>query len=186
MTKKTETSKTTAGSKGSKTRNTARPANKSNATKTPRPIHEPTVDTQPTPVASATNKADKATATKEKKSTGGTRNKKIDHVKHVRSSSYHVYIKRVARRCTAPNKRQISRDGLEVFNDMLSDVYTSIVQQAARMMGVSKTQTMKARDVEAAVLMVLTGELAKRACLMSKEKNAVYKQSLVKGVVESK
>ena len=75
--------------------------------------------------------------------------------------SYKSYINRVLKQ-VHPQVR-LSKKGMMVLNSFCVDTFDQIATEAGRLCKYSKSQTMKSRDIQAAVRLVLPGELSKHA-----------------------
>ena len=75
--------------------------------------------------------------------------------------SYKSYINKVLKQ-VHPQVR-LSNKGMMVLNSFCMDTFEQIASEAGRLVRYSKTQTMSSKDVQAAVRLVLPGELSKHA-----------------------
>merc|ERR1711935_56774 len=89
------------------------------------------------------------------------------------SESFTIYIFRVLKQ-VHPEK-SISKKGMSIMNSFINDIFEKICSEAARLCRYTKKQTLSSREVQAAVRLLLPGELAKHA--ISEGTKAVSKYS---------
>ena len=81
--------------------------------------------------------------------------------KRRKPESYKMYINKVCKQ-VHPTMR-ISKKGMAVLNSFCMDTFEQIANEAGRLVRCSKGQTIGSRDIQAAVRLVLPGELSKHA-----------------------
>ena len=100
--------------------------------------------------------AKKAKATKKAGGAEGEkRRKKADH------SSYSTYIFKVLKQVHP--QTGISRKAMSIMNSFVNDAFEQIATEGGRLVRYSNSQTLGSREIQAAVRLVLPGELAKHA-----------------------
>ena len=102
--------------------------------------------------------AKKGKAVKKSDATEGThekRRKKADH------SSYSTYIFKVLKQVHP--QTGISRKAMSIMNSFVNDAFEQIATEGGRLVRYSNAQTLGSREIQAAVRLVLPGELAKHA-----------------------
>ena len=88
-----------------------------------------------------------------------------------RNQVFSVHLYKVLKQCH-PENVGISKKGMHVLNSLMFDIFEQIVLEAYNILRMTKKRTMTALTVQAAVKLVLTGELAKYA--ISKGTKVVY------------
>ena len=60
-------------------------------------------------------------------------------------------------------KMRISKKGMQIVNNFVTDTFEKIAGEASKLCRINKRSTLGSRDVQAAVRLVLPGELSKHA-----------------------
>ncbi len=89
--------------------------------------------------------------------------------------SYKMYINKVCKQ-VHPSMR-ISKKGMAVLNSFCMDTFEQIAQEAGRLVRSGKGQTLGSRDIQAAVRLVLPGELSKHAVSEATKAMTKYSQA---------
>ena len=91
--------------------------------------------------------------------------KKIDKKlrKKGRHETFSVYIYKVLKQ--VHNDVGISKKSMAIMNSFINDMFEKIAVQAAELCRISKKSTLSAREVQAAVKLVMNGELSKHAII---------------------
>lgn len=77
------------------------------------------------------------------------------------NTSFNLYIFKVLRQILPESS--ISKKGMAVMNSFMVDVFNRLACQASRMRRFAKRKTLSVRDIQSAVRLLLTGELAEIA-----------------------
>ena len=104
-------------------------------------------------------KAKKEKAPKEKKPKAEGEKKKGK--KKRRSESYRIDIYKVLKQVHPDTG--ISSKGMSIVNSFISNIFDKIVNEAGKLVRYNKKGTLSSREVQTAVLLMLSGELAKHA-----------------------
>lgn len=102
--------------------------------------------------------AKKAKVTKKPTGENGDAEKKRKKADH---SSYSTYIFKVLKQVHP--QTGISRKAMSIMNSFVNDAFEQIATEGGRLVRYSNTQTLGSREIQAAVRLVLPGELAKHA-----------------------
>ena len=78
-----------------------------------------------------------------------------------RVESYSTYIYKVLKQVHPDTG--ISKKGMSIMNSFINDVFEKIASEASRLVRYNKKHTLSSREVQAAVRLLLPGELAKHA-----------------------
>lgn len=81
--------------------------------------------------------------------------------KRRRTETFHVYIYRVLKQVHP--ETGISKRSMSIMNSFINDVFEKIASEASRLVRYNKKHTLSSREVQAAVRLLLPGELAKHA-----------------------
>ena len=81
--------------------------------------------------------------------------------KKKRSETFSVYIYRVLKQVHP--ETGISKRSMSIMNSFINDVFEKIATEGARLVRYNKKHTLSSREVQAAVRLLLPGELAKHA-----------------------
>ena len=76
-------------------------------------------------------------------------------------ASFNSYIFKIMKQ-VHPETR-ISKKGIQIINNFVTDTFEKIASEASKLCRIHKGMTMNSRDVQAAIRLVLPGELAKHA-----------------------
>ena len=77
------------------------------------------------------------------------------------AESYKSYINKTLKQVHP--KTRISKKGMMIMNNFVTDTFEKIAAEAAKLCRINKRATLGSRDVQAAVRLVLPGELSKHA-----------------------
>eukprot|EP01070_Trichotokara_eunicae_P001462 Trichotokara_eunicae@DN1896_c0_g1_i1.p1 len=88
---------------------------------------------------------------------------KKDKKKIPRGESYTVYISRVLKQVHPSTA--ISKRAMMIMNSFITDTFEKVAQESARLCQYARKDTLSAREIHAAVRLVLPGDLAKHAVL---------------------
>ena len=86
--------------------------------------------------------------------------KKVAHKKK-RSETFSIYIYRVLKQVHP--ETGISKKSMSIMNSFINDVFEKIASESSRLVNYNKKHTLSSREVQAAVRLLLPGELAKHA-----------------------
>ena len=78
-----------------------------------------------------------------------------------RTESFAVYIYRVLKQVHP--ETGISKKSMSIMNSFINDVFEKIASESSRLVRYNKKHTLSSREVQAAVRLLLPGELAKHA-----------------------
>merc|ERR1719325_338928 len=81
--------------------------------------------------------------------------------KRRRTESFAVYIYRVLKQVHP--ETGISKRSMSIMNSFINDVFEKIASESSRLVRYNKKHTLSSREVQAAVRLLLPGELAKHA-----------------------
>merc|ERR1719515_165166 len=81
--------------------------------------------------------------------------------KKKRTETFSVYIYRVLKQVHP--ETGISKKSMSIMNSFINDVFEKIASESSRLVRYNKKHTLSSREVQAAVRLLLPGELAKRA-----------------------
>ena len=81
--------------------------------------------------------------------------------KRKRTETFSVYIYRVLKQVHP--ETGISKRSMSIMNSFINDVFEKIATEGARLVRYNKKHTLSSREVQAAVRLLLPGELAKHA-----------------------
>ena len=81
--------------------------------------------------------------------------------KKKRTESFAVYIYRVLKQVHP--ETGISKRSMSIMNSFINDVFEKIATESSRLVRYNKKHTLSSREVQAAVRLLLPGELAKHA-----------------------
>ena len=81
--------------------------------------------------------------------------------KRRRTETFHVYIYRVLKQVHP--ETGISKRSMSIMNSFINDVFEKIASESSRLVRYNKKHTLSSREVQAAVRLLLPGELAKHA-----------------------
>lgn len=91
-----------------------------------------------------------------KKSADGKKKNKSGKVE-----TYKIYLCKVLK--SVHPDRGVTSKAMSVLNSLVNDMFDRIATEAGRLVGYAKRQTLTARDIQTAVRLVLSGELAMHA-----------------------
>ena len=89
--------------------------------------------------------------------------------------TFNTYIFKVLKQ-VHPQTR-ISKKGIKIINNFVTDTFDRIAQEASRLCRLSKKQTLGSRDVQSASRLVLPGELSKHAVSEGTKAMTKYNQA---------
>merc|ERR1719325_339197 len=81
--------------------------------------------------------------------------------KRKRTETFSVYIYRVLKQVHP--ETGISKRSMSIMNSFINDVFEKIASESSRLVRYNKKHTLSSREVQAAVRLLLPGELAKHA-----------------------
>ena len=81
--------------------------------------------------------------------------------KRRRTETFSVYIYRVLKQVHP--ETGISKKSMSIMNSFINDVFEKIASESSRLVRYNKKHTLSSREVQAAVRLLLPGELAKHA-----------------------
>jgi len=110
----------------------------------------------------------------EAKPKDGAVKKKVS--KKARVENYQVYIKRVLKEMHPDSS--ITREAIGVVNSFVNHLFTRIATDAGKISQFNKKNTVTAREVEAAVSMIIPGDLAKCAVEHGKKSVTMVKSEV--------
>jgi len=122
----------------------------------------------------ATTAADPAT--KDVKENKDTKEKR--KMKFSKTETYNIYIYKVLKQVHP--EIGVSKRAMMVLNSFVQDVFERICDEASRLCHYNKKQTLGAREIQAAVALVLPGELAKHAQSEGNKSVNKYQSSMQK------
>ena len=83
--------------------------------------------------------------------------------RHSRHETFSVYIYKVLKQ--VHNDTVISKKSMSIMNSFINDVFERIALEASKLVRYNKKHTWSAREIQAAVKLLLAGELAKHAII---------------------
>jgi len=99
-------------------------------------------------------------------------------MKFSKTETYNIYIYKVLKQVHP--EIGVSKRAMMVLNSFVQDVFERICDEASRLCHYNKKQTLGAREIQAAVALVLPGELAKHAQSEGNKSVNKYQSSMQK------
>jgi len=99
-------------------------------------------------------------------------------MKYAHIESYNIYVYRVLKQVHP--EIGVSKRAMMVLNSFVQDVFERVCDESARLCHYNKKVTLGAREIQAAVALVLPGELAKHAQSEGNKSVSKYQSSMQK------